>query len=279
VKNDTNSIIYVTTENFRIKNKETGNYLKDEVTKEIFPPNPFTGYFIDFVRLRPKISDELFGEKLHLTCEFSIGNAKEDGMFNVVSTCSYGFTVDELARDAVLSKKKQQWKDEGKSEDEIDFEEENWKLLDGMRITKKDSFDFTIQTIGVYKNSEILDKACQIILMKLDELETIIEKDELEINYSENTMNNCFDIILEDEDYTIGKVIEFMLYQNFYESTKMLTFCGFKKEHPHDSFSIIRVAYKDAVEKSTIKGHLKDCIIEAKKIYIKIRKEFLSISK
>ena len=50
---------------------------------------------IDFVRLRPKISDELPGEKLHLTCEFSIGTAKEDGTFNVVSTCSYGFTLDD----------------------------------------------------------------------------------------------------------------------------------------------------------------------------------------
>ena len=42
-----------------------------------------TGYYIDFVRLRPKISEELHGEKIHLTCEFDIGAANEDGMFNV----------------------------------------------------------------------------------------------------------------------------------------------------------------------------------------------------
>jgi len=91
-------------------------------------------------------------------------------------------------------------------------------------------------------------------------------------------MNNCFDIILENEDYTIGKVIEYMLYAKFYE-TKILKFCGFKKMHHHDSDSIIRVAYTDAIDKSTIKGNLKECIDGAKNIYLKIKKEFLKLLK
>ena len=91
-------------------------------------------------------------------------------------------------------------------------------------------------------------------------------------------MANSFDVILENEDYTIGKVLEYLLYTKFYE-TNMLTFCGFKKMHPHDSQSIIRVAYKEAVEKSNIKGHLKECILDAKKIFAKMRKEFLKLLK
>ncbi|NBV13683.1 MAG: hypothetical protein EBS07_06410 [Sphingobacteriia bacterium] len=34
-----------------------------------------------------------------------------------------------------------------------------------------------------------------------------MKKDELEIKNSDNTMANCFDVILENEDYTIGKVV------------------------------------------------------------------------
>jgi DNA-directed RNA polymerase subunit L len=273
VENKTDNIMYVTTEDFVIKDIVTGKQIPEAQNKEIFPADDITGYYIDFVRLRPKISDELQGEKIHLTCEFDIGTAKEDGMFNVVSTCSYGFTIDVALQDAEIARKIQTWKDEGKNEKEIQFETENWKLLDGKRIYKKDSFDFIVQSIGVYNNNEILDKSCKILIEKLSNIDATIDKDELEIKNSENTMANSFDIILENEDYTIGKVLEYFLYTKFFE-TNILTYCGFKKMHPHDNYSIIRVAYTEPVEKSTIKGHLKECINDSIEIYTKLKKDF-----
>jgi DNA-directed RNA polymerase subunit L len=278
VDNTSDITMYVTTEKFTIRDLTTGKLLDETKTREIFPPDDYTGGFIDFVRLRPKISDELPGEKINLTCEFDIGNAKEDGMFNAVSTCSYGFTVDTVAQDAELERKKQGWKDDGKTKDEIDFESANWKLLDGMRITKKDSYDFIIESVGIYSNNEIVDIACDILIKRFDDLDNIIERDELEINPALNTMTNCYDIILENEDYTIGKALEYFLYAKFYE-TKMLTFCGFKKMHPHDTQSIIRLAYKDAIDKSVIKGNLKECINDSKEVFKKIKKEMLKLVK
>ena len=278
VENITDTTMYVTTKDFIIKDNVTGKPVSESKIREIFPADDYTGYFIDFVRLRPKVSDEIPGGKIHLTCEFSLSTAKVDGMFNVVSTCSYGFTVDTVSQDAILEKYKQTWKDEGKNEEDIKFEEKNWKLLDGLRVTKKDSFDFIIQSIGVYTNYELLNKACEILIDKLDEIDTLIEKDELKIEKSMNTMSNSFDIILENEDYTIGKVLEYFIYSKFYE-TKIITFCGFKKMHPHDSESIIRVAYKDAIDKSIIKGNLKECIEDSKQVFGKIKKEFLRFVK
>jgi hypothetical protein len=278
VENITDTTMYVTTKDFIIKDVVTGKPISESKNREIFPANDYTGYYIDFARLRPRVSDELPGEKINLTCEFSISSAKVDGMFNAVSTCSYGFTVDTVSQDSILEKYKQTWKDEGKNEKEIKFEEKNWKLLDGLRVTKKDSFDFTIQTIGVYSNYELLNKACEILIGKLEDIDTLIEKDELTIDKSINTMANSFDIILENEDYTIGKVLEYFLYTKYYE-TKIMTFCGFKKMHPHDSESIIRVAYKDAIDKSTIKGNLKECIEDSKQVFGKIKKEFLRFVK
>ena len=278
VENTTDNIMFVTTENFIIKEKNTGKVLPRDKVLEIFPPDDVTGYFIDFVRLRPKISEEIPGEKIHLVCEFDIGTAKEDGMFNAVSTCSYGFTADANAQDAELARKLQQWKNEGKDQKEIEFETKNWKLLDAKRIYKKDSFDFIIQTVGVYSNNEIVDIACKILIIKLSELDAIIERDELEIKNSDNTMSNCFDVILENQDYTLGNVIEYFLFSKFYE-TNIVTYCGFKKMHPHDNYSIIRLAYKQPVEKSTIKGHLKECITNAIHLYNRLKKELLRFVK
>lgn len=274
VENKTDTIMFVTTKDFMFKNVVTKEKLSEEKIREIFPSNVYSNNFIDFVRLRPKLSDELTGEKIHLMCELDIGTAKEDGMYNVASTCSYGYTVDDVARDTVLAKKKQQWKDEGKNADEIDFESKNWVLLDGLRITKPNSFDFQVESIGIYSNVELVIASCEILIARLDKIDNLIEKDELTINNSSNTMANSFDIILENEDYTIGKILEYFLYAKYYE-TKILTFCGFKMMHPHDLESIIRVAYKDTVDKAIIKGHLKECIAGAKNVYAKIKKDML----
>ena len=273
VENTTDSTIFVTTQDFKIKNLQTNTYLSEKDTRNIFPPDDYTGYFIDFVRLRPKLSEQLLGEKIHLTCEFSVSTAKDDGMFNVVSTCSYGFTPDKIQIDSVLQKKIQTWKDEGKNTKDIDFESKNWKLLDGLRITIENSFDFIIQTVGVFTNDIIISKACKIITSKLQQIEDLVDKDEISIKKSLNTMENSFDIILENEDYTIGKILEFILYNKFFERNKILSFCGFKKFHPHDTESIIRIAYFESVDIATVKGHLKEIIFDAKEIYEKIIKQ------
>jgi len=276
VENITDTIIYVTTKDFKIRDLSTGKYVDETTNRSIFPSNDDTGYFIDFVRLRPKISDEIPGEKISLTCELSIGTAKEDGMFNVVSTCSYGFTVDEDKQDTALAKKIQEWRNEGKKQDEIDYEAKNWKLLDGLRITKQDSFDFVIQTIGIYDNLELVLMACDILQKKLNDLQSQIMSDDIKIEKSQNTLENCFDITLENEDYTIGKVLEYLLYSKFFESTstsaKILSYCGFKKMHPHDSDSIIRVAYVELVDKNMVKKHLSECINDALEVYEKIKR-------
>jgi DNA-directed RNA polymerase subunit L len=280
VENDTDSVIYVTTENFKIKNVSTDTYLSEKDIRSIFPPNDYTGFFIDFLRLRPRISEEIPGEKINLTCKFDIGTAKEDGCYNVVSTCSYSFTQDGDKVDSELAKKKQEWRDDGKSKEEIEFESENWRLLEAMRIVKLDSFDFTVESIGVFTNAELLVKACDTLISGLNSLKNAVETDDEEfvkIKKAENTLINSYDILLEKEDYTLGKIVEYVLYSKFYEGVKTMTYCGFKKMHPHDDGSVIRVAYKEPIEKSGIKQNLVESILDAIKVYQRCSQEFMKI--
>ena len=247
VENKTDTAIYVTTKDFKIKNTTTESYLDEGDLLKIFPAYvPPTGkgeYFIDFVKLRPKLSEELPGERIKLNCALTLGTSRDDSSFNVTGTCAYGCTPDEAKIVEELAKRKQKWADEGKSEANIAFEAANWKLLEGMRYVKRNNFDFIIQSVGIYENTEIIIKSCQILMDKFIEFKQLLDKDKIEIKPSDSTLDASYDIILENEDYTMGNILNYELYDIYYRDLKKLSYVGFKKMHPHDTYSILRMAF------------------------------------
>lgn len=265
VQNDTDEIMYVTTEQFRIKNKETGNYITKEETLSIFPPDPITHDFIDFCRLRPKISDTIPGEHVKFTADFSVANAKDNSMFNVVSKCTYRNTPDKVAADQEWKSREEilRQKYSSMTRDEIEFEKRNFELLDAERYFKPDSFDYSIQTIGIYDNIDVMKKACIVLQNKFIDMIQSIATNEIIIRKSETTMEHCYDIILEQEDYTLGKIIEYVLYERYYVKDKTMSFCGFKKMHPHFTESVLRVAFAESTTVDQIRYVLKEACIES----------------
>ena len=133
---------------------------------------------------------------------------------------------------------------------------------------------FTLETIGIYTNFRLIELACLIINKKLANLLNKIQSNNDLITKSNNTMENCFDVILENEDYTIGKILEYILYTKYFTETQVLSFCGFIKEHPHNRDSIIRLAFKNIVEVSEIATILNDAITILIQIFTKIQDNF-----
>jgi DNA-directed RNA polymerase alpha subunit len=282
VENDTNSIIFVTTQDFKIKNIELDTYLSEEDTKHIFPSNSKTGQYIDFVRLRPKISEDLLGEKLQMTAEMSISTAADNSMYNVVSTCSYGYTVDLAEIERQIELKRKVLKEEGKTKEDIDFEIKNWRLLQGERITIKDSFDFVIESIGIYSNVDIVIKACDILIIKIENFRSLLKDDKLDISKSISTMKNSFDIV-SNEGYTLGKMIEYYMITFFYSLGSnntpqfvedKITYCTFDKFHPHDTTTTLRIAYNHDVLIDEIKHDIELCLNSILEVYGNIKEKF-----
>lgn len=273
IENTSDTKMIVTSRDFNIRKKEDNSIMSKDLVNEIFPPNTQTGDYIDFARLRPKVGDNISGDHIHLICDFIISSARENGMFNVVSNCAYGFDVDLVKQEKMLNIKQQQWAEEGKTPAEVEFESKNWLLLDGKRVTKPDSFNFTIQTVGSYTNTQIVKAACDVLNMNLDKLNKEVMEQTIEITPSVTTMSNSFDIVLMNQDYTLGKIIEFAFYNKYYESN-IATFCGFQKKHPHDDFCIMRVAYEEEYDISVIYGHLQECIKNCKSVFEKVKDSF-----
>tara|TARA_Y200000002_G_scaffold362885_2_gene350445 strand:- start:320 stop:1423 length:1104 start_codon:yes stop_codon:yes gene_type:complete len=274
MQNETDNLIIVTSEHFKIKNKKNGNYLTKDETRRLFPPSSKSNMFIDIARIRPAMGD-IPGEHLKLTAEFSVHTAKENSMFNVASICTYGNTVDIIKAEEIWSEHENKMSSEQMTKKDIEMEKKNFYLLDAQRYYIEDSFDFIVESVGVYDCNELVKMSCKVLIEKLTQMSENLDSDLVPIRMSEVVMENSFDIVLENEDYTMGKLLEYILYASYFEGEdSVLNFCGFKKFHPHDDESIIRIAYKKPSDKNMVRMHVNACCMKAKEVFEKIGKMF-----
>ena len=156
----------------------------------------------------------------------------------------------------------------------------DWLLLDAKRYTVKNSYDFIIESVGVFTNSDIVYRASDVMVSKLKLFINNIQSQYDLIKTSETTIENCFDITLKNEDYTLGKVLEYMIFEKHYNldtnpnSDKTVTYCGFNKPHPHIDESIIRIGFKDAKEPANIVEVLVSAATDTISLFEKIKNNF-----
>lgn len=276
-KNESDMMEFVTTEDFKIINTTNDKEIAKSDRDKIFPQNKITGQYIDFCRLRPRLADNLEGEELEFTCTMEIGSALENSMYNVVSKAAYGNTLDPEAAHIAWTTKEQELQSSGVEGKELEDAKQNWYLLDAQRYFKPDSFDFVVESVGVYPNRDLMKLACTEMNKKLIKVNEQLEDGSLQVNEAVNTIENCYDIVLENEDYTIGKVIELILYTLHFQGDQTLSYCGFKKYHPHDTHSVIRIAFKSTTGENIkvyIAEYLRNALEKGIEIFRSISKAF-----
>ena len=264
--------------------KKTNKELSENKVRELFPSNKQTKSYILFARLKPEISKEIKGERIKLTCDLSISNAKVNGMYNVVSACAYKYAVDKVKQSAEwgkIEKKMMENTDEIDAnliQEKIRYEKENWFIHEGLRYNKEGSFDFCVETVGIYSNKDIVRKGCDVMLLKLNEMKNASENSKLfSIREMPVALKDSFDIILYNEDYSLGKVLEYVMHNSYYRKG-LLSFVGFSKKHPHDDNSIIRIAFsKENSDVANVKNVVEilhnSCIIAAN-VFKEIKSNF-----
>ena len=174
VENKTEDVIYVTTEDIKIRNTKTQTYLSEDDRRDIFPPNPMTGYYIDIIRLRPRLTPTSEGERIAFTAKLSIATVDDNSMYNMVSTCCYGNTQDEAKVNEQYKIKEQELKDSGVKGETLELTMKDWRILDAQRYFIPNSFDFTVKTVGVYTCKEVLKIACERLIEKAKIIKSII---------------------------------------------------------------------------------------------------------
>lgn len=240
VKNETTNILNVTTKDIKIFDTNANSYMSDADVNKIFPPDEISGDHILICRLRPTVGD-IPGEHLKCKSILSVSTASNLGCYNVAHTCSYKFAKDTV-------KQQEKWLEiqntiigEGDTPEIIEQKKQNWLLGEGTKIVIPDTFHFSLGTVGVYTNNEIIISAIDILINKFSKYEKIVD---LNIKATQTIMKNGYDIVIKD-DYSVGYIMQYILYDAYFDKTPLLSYVGFKKIHPHDKYSVLKMGFKN----------------------------------
>lgn len=287
VENNGNNVITVTTGDIKVIDTDTGKEAPPSISKQLFPPDPMTNDYIPIVRVNPRVSDQLPGEVLDIVAKATVSTASENACFNVVSCASYAMTPDkekqQQALNVHLKNLKAEYTKQNMGKDEIikalEYAKNGWLALDGKRIVKKNSFDFEIETVGVYQNEELVRRACDVLIDSLDELEITLSQTNAIVDLFETKVGDYVMVKLENYDYTIAKVLEAVLYNRNWESKEKadgLDYLATVRPHPHIPEIFLRLHYiKDIDERVSLEERSRmivlSAIVEAKDVFKQIR--------
>jgi hypothetical protein len=276
VVNTTDDYLMVTSKDFKVKHKDTGKYLDDADLRKIFPPSRVVmdafgvESYTDIVKLRPKLN-ELPGDIIKLQCDFSYSNANEDSSYNVVSACSYSNLQDSALVTEAYNAVRQKYVSDGLDPVEIEFRLTDWLLLDAYRYVNPYGFEFVVETLGVYSNKEIVVNAINIIIDNIQSISNTVD-------IVHGITDKEYKIMMYKEEYTIGKLFENAMFATYFENSQILTYCGFKKLHPHDTYALLRLEYAETLGdafQTVILNHLNESIVPVVETFTHIRDRFV----
>lgn len=296
VANRSSEKLHVTTKDFKIKNKNSDQYLSEELVRQYFPPDETTGDYILVAILYPNFNkkNESEVEELNIEMKLDIGTSGENSCWNVVQNAAY----ENYRNDAIIKEKlleiEAKYSENPEDQVKMKMEKRDFEILDAQRFFNPDEFIFSFAGIGVYSNNELYSKAVKLINKKIGYIHQFFDqsiingdndiqtKDEYEYKRTNGLLTTeelqeirgryC-DIYKDDDfvvfrlfqdDYTIGKLIE-KYFNRKYQN--MLDYIGFKKEHPTKKDALIYIRFKDELPYSELMNLFKSLTTDIMHIF------------
>ena len=308
VQNKTEEKMYVTSEHFRVINKKTGQPVD---AKALFPPYK-SFYYVDLLRLAPGRGETIQGERIKLRSGFAVRSSHDNSCYSVVSKCTYQNTIDMNVAMAAWDKAEREIRkgdssSASVSEEVITVRKRDFLALDAARHFKPDSFDFAIRSNGIYEEPDLVVRGCNMLITGFKQLAEDVQSDSLQIVPSStrpdhaSSMEHSMDVVLtkahsdhgagDEEDakdakkrvhidgYSVGYILDHLLYKKYVEGSKTLTYCGFAKFHPHSAEHVLRIAFRKPDDMPALaKTYIADACNDAVRVIEKIGVSFTKYS-
>jgi DNA-directed RNA polymerase II subunit RPB3 len=245
VKNDTNKIINITTNDFKVYFNSSGEE-KEITDHNMFPEDPITKEHILICILKPNFSNLEEGEEINIECKASISNGAENAGYSPACKSVFYNTVDEHKSTEELNKliKTEGLTSEDKRSIILNFtNHEKYRHYKTNEYGEPNEFTFEIESIGVFKPENIFKKA--IILLKnkiqLFSININANNNEYVDIVKSNTIINALDINIYNEGHTLGNLLQTYLFSVFVREKKKVKYVGYKELHPLKNTICLRI--------------------------------------
>ena len=255
-------------------NNSTG---QEEPTEKFFPRDPISDSNIIIVRLQPNPSGN--SERLAFTGTARVGNGGIDARYSPTAVCFYTNIIDQDLANSAFETFKQN-ADPSLSAEQVKRKfiiNESERHFSVDQEGEPDKFAFTVESIGVIPPHEILGRAIDILVQKLETFNSELDKkDSVYLDIEETpTSMDAYDITIDNESHTLGFVIQ--EHANKLIDDNELLYVGYMNPHPLKKNIKIRVALNnnnvDNVVKQ-IKFVCKNIINQCNGVKAEIEKKF-----
>ena len=232
-------------------------------TEKFFPSNSLTKDTCLIATFKPTIYGAMSAESISLTARASIGSGRENARFIPVSQCSYIYSRDEniekkrgIYEKWLVLHKKVAPESLAQDQDRAKILEREFETLEAAKCYLTDekgepnSFDFTVETVGVLSVPYIIQRACEVGEAQCLKYANLVDKEmeSVRIQPAEARIRG-FDMIFTGEDHTLGNLFQTWLDANMV-GKGVVTFAGYKIPHPLRDEMLLRIGVDDGKESS-----------------------------
>jgi DNA-directed RNA polymerase I and III subunit RPAC1 len=217
---------------------------------QFFHPDPITRDTALIAVLKPKVGSHAL-EQVSFTAKATVGIGRENARFNPTSQFAYSYTRDD--NPDKVNEIFVEWLDRHKKANSSDLEsdpdrkaefEREFNTMEVNRCYKKNekgepySFDFTIESVGVYSPYDIVKEAikvCEEKCFTYSGLDKGSLPENIKIQPTKKEAKG-YDIYFQHEDHTLGNLLTTWLDENLLDPLSVkpdaIRFCGYCVPHP-----------------------------------------------
>tara|TARA_Y100000389_G_C17471266_1_gene531325 strand:- start:13975 stop:14781 length:807 start_codon:yes stop_codon:yes gene_type:complete len=231
---------------------------------KIFPPDSLTTDFIDIALLRPNTIQTIPPASLHITGNLTVATAGENGSYAVATEATCSCTQDKALVKNELMKREKIWLKDGIGPSALQMKKSDFMRLDAFRLVVPRTFTLKITSVGVFPPEMLVAKACDVLISTLDSLENDFIEEPSNLTAGKSTIPYSYDYRLKSDSNTIGRLLESVMFDQYYSKEKTLTYCGFSKPHPHIEVAVLRFSFHIDTTPLAAAEFLRTVISEAK---------------
>lgn len=283
-KNDTNTIMSVTTDDIQIFDNKNKRY-DDKFTKRIFPKNKYSGDHILITKLKPNLINNKEGDEIEIEMVATKDKAQNYSGFGYVSQCVYYNIVDEKKAEKELKKRLDKLQKDNPTKEEKESFINDFNNLDKARYFHKNKFDepnyfeYTIESECLTSPEYLFYKAITILDNKIQNIISKVTDDTFTFDYVKNS-ENMYDIKIINEKHTLGNLIQALFYNIFIreDNKSVIEYVGYNCPHPLENSMIIKIKFTNNETNENIKKIFIDGLEDIQEKLNKLKKSWLKFS-